>query len=246
MNDAEFAERLWLSSVPLVRLDSQHLPSAYASGCLINYFGKRILLTVSHATGNQGNWGIQCRYVPGKGTEIYQLGAMHFLARGSQDQSGLEAVDFSYVEVPTSVVTYRQGIEARTNMIDSETPVTVHAPSLEETPHADARFGFCGVVMPELEKHPVQTHFAGEPRIYLGLSFLRSEDDYHVFSLPFPHPGDEHFKGCSGAAILSNAGSLVALVCSGCVQRNEIWGISLSAYKTAIDILVGNIEQRGP
>jgi len=242
MNDTQFAERLWLSSVPLVRLNAQHLPTGCASGCLIDYSGKRILLTVSHATGDQGNWAIELRYVPGRGTETHQLGAMHFLARGSLDQSKLEDVDFSYVEVPPSVVAYRQQIEALTNVVNSETPITVHAPTLEETPDADARFGFCGMVIPTIEEHFGQHYVARELRIYPDLSFLRSEDDYHVFSLPFPHPGDEHFKGCSGAPILSSTGSLVALVCSGCVQRNEIWGISVSAYKTAIDILVGNIR----
>jgi len=80
VNDIEFQERLWLSSVPLVRLNDERQPTAIASGCLIDYCGKRVLFTVSHATGDQKNWAIQLRYVPGKGIETYQLGAMHFLA----------------------------------------------------------------------------------------------------------------------------------------------------------------------
>ena len=74
MNDAEFQKYLWLSSVPLFRLNSQRLPTGSASGCLIDYSGKRVLLTVSHATGDQQNWAIQLRYLPSKGTETYQLG----------------------------------------------------------------------------------------------------------------------------------------------------------------------------
>lgn len=241
MNDIGFQKRLLLSSVPLVRLNSQRLPTGIASGCLINYSGKRLLLTVSHATGDQGNWAIQLRYVPGKGTETYQLGAMHFLAKGSLSKPMLDDVDFSYIEMPSSVCAYRQEIEAPANVVKFETPITVHTPSLEDVPQPANKFGFYGVVKPTLENHFGQAYFGGEPRIYSGLSFLRTEDDYHVFSLPFSHPGHEHFQGCSGAPILSDTGALVGLVCKGCVRTNEIWAISVRAYKTPIDILVGNV-----
>ena len=241
MNDTEFQKRLWLSSVQLVRLNNQRLPTGIASGCLVDYSGKRVLLTVSHATGDQKNWAIQLRYVPGKGTETYQLGVMHFLAKSSLSKPKLEDVDFSYVEVPPTALGYRQVIEAPANVVKSETPITVHTASLEDTPKPDDNFGFCGMVLPTSENHFGQTYIGGELRVYSGLSFLRTENDYHVFSLPFPHPGHEHFKGCSGAPILSSAGSLVALVCWGCEKTNEIWGISVRAYKTPIDILVGNV-----
>jgi hypothetical protein len=61
MNDVAFEKRLWLSSVPLVRLNDQQIPTSVASGCLIDYCGKRILLTVSQATGDQKNWAISAK-----------------------------------------------------------------------------------------------------------------------------------------------------------------------------------------
>jgi hypothetical protein len=166
---------------------------------------------------------------------------MHFLAKGILSKRTLKDVDFSYVEVPSSVRGYRQEIEAPANVVKSETPITVHTPCLEDMPQPNNKFGFCGMVMPTHENHFGQVYFGGELRVYSGLSFLCTEDDYHVFSLPFPHPGHEHFQGCSGAPILSDTGSLVGLVCKGCVRTNEIWGISIRAYKTPIDILVGNV-----
>ena len=119
MSFNQFQMRLWLSSVQLVRLNSQGLPNGIASGCLIDYSIKRILLTVSHATGDQGNWAIQLKYVPGKGTCTYQLGTMNFLAKGTLSKPKLENVDFSYVEVPMNIEAYRQEIEARRNNIKS-------------------------------------------------------------------------------------------------------------------------------
>jgi hypothetical protein len=239
VNDTDFQKYLWLSSVPLVRLNSQQLPTGIASGCLLDYFGKRVLLTVSHATGDQKNWAIQQRYVPGKGTETYQIGPMRFLAKASLFEPGLEDVDFSYAEIPSTIRAYRQEIEAPANIVKSETPITVHTPSLEDLPESGADFGFCGAVMPTSENHFGQAYIGSQCRVYPGLSFLRTEGDYHVFSLPFEHPGHEYFKGCSGAPILSNEGSLVALVSKGCRKTHEIWGISVRAYKTPIDILVG-------
>jgi len=243
MNDAMFQKHLWHSSVALVRLNNQRQPTGCASGCLIDYSGKRVLLTASHATEDQENWAIQLRYVPGKGaTATYQLGAMHFLAKGSLSKPKLQNVDFSYVEVPPTICAYRQEIETPANVVKSETPIAVHTSTLEDMPNPNDNFGFCGMVMPTSENHFCQTYLVGELRVYSRLSFLRTEDDYHVFSLPFSHPGHEHFKGCSGAPILSSTGSLIALVCSGSEKTNEIWGISVRAYKTPIDILVGNVK----
>jgi hypothetical protein len=51
MNSTDFSTRLYLSSVQLNRLDDRRKPAAFASDCLIDYFGKRVLLTVAHATG---------------------------------------------------------------------------------------------------------------------------------------------------------------------------------------------------
>ncbi|QTF93715.1 hypothetical protein [Halomonas sp. BM-2019] len=239
---SKFQKQLWLSSVPLVRLNEQRLPTGIASGCLIDYSGRRLLLTVSHATGDQANWAIQQKYVPGKGTCNYQLGAMNFLARATLSNPKLEDVDFSYVEVPSSFIAFRQEIEVPGNSVKSETPINVHSPSLLDEPDENQEYGFCGMVMPASENHFGQVYFGGELRVYDRLSFLRTEDDYHFFKLPFSHPGHEHFQGCSGAPIIDKSGNLVALVCGGCEDTSEVYGISVRAYKTPVDILVGNVS----
>ena len=153
MSFDQFQQSLWLSSVQLVRLDEEGLPNGIASGCLIDYCGKRLLLTVSHATGDQANWAIQQKYVPGKGTCNYQLGAMNFLAKATLSDPTLEEVDFSYVEVPLDFIAYRQEIETPSNSVKSKIPINVHSSSLMENPSDDKRYGFCGIVMPSVESH---------------------------------------------------------------------------------------------
>ena len=241
MSKEEFEKLLYLSSVQLNQLNAERRPIGFASGALIKYHGKRLLLTVSHATGNNENWSIQVKFVPGKGTEHYQLGAINFLAKATLSNPTLKDIDFSYVAVPKSVIGYRQEIELP-DTVKSEIPITVHQTNLNEIPKFNESYGFCGMVMPTHKEHFGHFCVGGELRVYSGLSYLRTEDDYHVFKLPFDHPGHEHFKGCSGAPVLNESGALVGLVCNGCQKTNEIYTISLKAYKVAIDILVGNIS----
>jgi hypothetical protein len=79
-------------------------------------------------------------------------------------------------------------------------------------------------------------------RIYLGLKFLRTEEEFHYFSLPFARPGHKHFRGCSGAAVLDEKDAVVGLISGGDIPTNEVRVLSLSAYKAPIGILVGNIH----
>lgn len=237
MAGTDFREELRLSSVQLNLLDDKRIPVAVASGCLIDYHGKRLLLTVAHATSRQGNWAVQMRYIPGRGTENYPLGAMHFLAKASLTAPALQGVDFSYVEVPATLQPLRQDVVSK-DVIRSETPITVHTPSLGDLPLPTANYGFCGMVLPTHEKHFGDLYVGGELLIYSGLTYSRTENDYHVFSLPIEHPGHRNFEGCSGAPVMSETGALVGLVCKGCEESNEISAISVRAYKVAIDILV--------
>ncbi len=49
-----------LATVSLVELDpSNNLPIQFASGCLVHYKKHLFALTVSHATGNQGQWAME-------------------------------------------------------------------------------------------------------------------------------------------------------------------------------------------
>ncbi len=197
---------------------------------------------MSHATGDQGNWAIQLRYIPGKGAALYQLGAMYFLETGSLADLRVKEVDFSYVEVPSELCAYRQEV-ASLATIKSEIPITVHNMSFEEVPQCGVSYGFCGIVFPTYEEHFGQFCVGGEPRVYSGLTYLRTEDDYHVFSLPFEHPGHKHFEGCSGAPVVSEHGGIVGLVCGGDEKTKEVWAVSTNTYKVVIDVLIGNIAQ---
>ena len=93
--------------------------------------------------------------------------------------------------------------------------------------------------MPERINHL----FVTQHRIYTDLKYKEKQEDYYVFELPYEHPGDEHFQGCSGAPIIDTKGNVVALVCSGDEDTNLIYGISLKKFKVAIDATYVKLTQ---
>ncbi|WP_162626982.1 hypothetical protein [Aeromonas allosaccharophila] len=240
MNKDIWYSQIFQSSIPLRNLDENKLPKGIASGCLIDYSGKRILLTVSHATGNQENWAVEIGYEKNKGTISYQLGAMWFLRGGSILDLHFKDIDFSYVEVPSDLIAFRQELDFKGN-VKKQVQLNVFSPDFDVLPSIDEQYGFSGSVMPSIESHNGQVYFFSEFKVYAGLKYLRKEDEFYVFKLPFTHPGHEHFKGCSGAPIIDTSGKVIALVCSGNEQTNEIYGIAISKYRVALDILVGNV-----
>lgn len=239
MEQKEWLQKLILSSIPLRQLGADLNPVRVASGCLVDYGGKRILLTVAHATGNMCNWAIEVEFDKSKGkTLCYQLGRMHFLKSVALEarEIKVEDVDFSYVEVPSHVVPRYQRI-SRQGDIRVDRPREILEPDFSLEPSKDKTYGFSGQVMSKC----IGSYLLSLPVIYPDLTFEGADGDYTVFRLPMDHPGHEYFKGCSGAPILDSDGNVVALVCFGVVRENAIYGISLREYRTALDILIGNV-----
>ena len=213
------------------------MPISLASGCLIDYGEKRILLTVQHATGDMDNWAAEIKFEQHKGTKLYQLGSMNFLKSISINKLNVTDVDFSYIEVPKGFESFHQEIDPSGN-ISSEIPRKICTALFDVEPSSNESFGFSGQVVPERVGNLLIT----QHRVYDGLKYKESIEDYHVFELPGKHPGHEHFQGCSGAPIIDTKGNAVALVCKGDEDKNLIYGVSLKKYEVAIAATYGNLK----
>ena len=236
-----FDQQAWLnsillSSIPLRKVDDQMLPVGIASGCLVDYLGTRIILSVFHATKRDGNWAIEVKYEPGKGTQLYRPGSFHYLGQMKLGSSKIDEVDFSYREVSSNLVSYFQEISPSGHIL-SERKREIFRPDFDVQPDTNEMYGFAGQVMPEMHG---TSALVTEMRVYPGLKYIGTEESYHVFELPVSHPGHEHFEGCSGAPIIDTKGNVVALVCHGDIDRNAIFGISLSKYKVVLDVTYGS------
>jgi len=233
MEKQKLYEYIKLSSIPLRELDSNGMPIRSACSCLIDYKGKRFLLTVQHATGTMGNWVAELKYEPRKGTQTYQLGPMNFLMGISSNPDlsfDLRDVDFSYVEVPDNLMSFLQEI-TKTGKIISEIPRIICKTTFNN-PDTSEKYGFSGYIMSTTSGIALISRHV----VYQNLKYIGSKEDYYIFELPMSHPGDEHFEGCSGAPIIDTQANTVALVCGSPPNTNYIYGISLRQYKIAIDI----------
>jgi hypothetical protein len=73
------------STVQLCKLGKSGNVLRLASGCFVRVGSKKILLTVEHATGDNGNWAIQLFYDKEKGTAHHLCGQFNFVTSGTLD-----------------------------------------------------------------------------------------------------------------------------------------------------------------
>jgi hypothetical protein len=245
MTRDEWIEQIVLSSIPLKNLDGSAEPQGFASGCLIDYCGKRLLLSVEHATSQPGAWAIEMRFTPGKGTELYQVGAMNFLQQLSLTNFQRETIDLSYVIVQSDLTPVYQ-ILNQNGTIETELPRRICGISFEEKPDRRLKYGFSGHTRFSREMHtlinPDLAFLFTVPKTQMDLRYEGSEGHHLLFALPDAHPGHEHFKGCSGAPIIGEDGSIIGLVVGPWQKAELIEGISLASFRSAIDIEVGNFH----
>lgn len=232
----EWLQWVQVTSVPLRRLDVGDIPVGIASACLIDYQGRRFLLSVQHAVDmGAKDWIIDLGYDPSKGTEFYRPRSFNYVMEMTRGTGVIREIDFCYTEVPNDLISIYQHVTPRG--ISDERPRHVFETELTATPDPEQIFAFAGEVKPEY--HGPST-VVTEMHVFPGLRYLRTEGEFHVFQLPVPHPGHQQFRGCSGAPIVDMNKSVVALVCDGDIPTNTIRGVSLARYKFAVDFICGH------
>lgn len=229
----EWLQWVLVTSFPLRRLDESDMPVGFASGCLVDYRGKRFLLSVQHAVTMQSkDWIVDLGYSSKHGTAFYKPNSFNYIAEFRRGKSLLREIDFCYTEVPSDLTGVYQYATPRG--IFDERPRHIFQADLTDIPVTTQIYAFSGEVKPE--QHGPQA-MAFEKQVYPGLRYLYTEGEFHVFQLPVKHPGHEYFRGCSGAPIVDMNRKVVALVCDGDADKGIIRGVSLARYKFAFDFV---------
>ena len=217
-----------LATISLVQLDQELRPINYASACLVNYREHLFVLTVSHATCNQGNWAIEVKYVPGKGMELFQLGGMGFLEgyRIKHNKLKSKKVDFSY-KLLSQPPAPRHQIMSTTGVILEDEPKYNLPSDLTLSPNLSEQYGFWGGTRQSFDSH----NLVITPKLEVG----KTEGDMFFFKTSQPYKSYKEYRGCSGAPILTSDGRLVSLVVEGDKKKTGIYGLDLRIYKCALD-----------
>lgn len=220
-----------LASIPLVELNHEKRPIGYASGCLLKYKDRLFLLTVAHATGNQGNWAIQLAYEGSKGTKLHQLGGMNFIKQFNfTKKSKPRDIDFSYKLLPEPLLPLHQILNDNGDIL-VEHPKDILTSDLSCPPNRTSTYGFAGLTRSALEGPWLWQR----PKVETGLRYIATEGDYHVFETAQRYKSYKEYQGCSGAPILSEEGQIVSLVVEGDKHKTKIHGLNLAFYRLALD-----------
>lgn len=245
--------RTKLSSVGLHALDSDIAPIGSASGCIVKYKGVKFILTVSHATLEEGRWGIQLEYDVGRKAIKYYCPIFNFIAKGGINVESLtnnpeldltdlisnpETIDLSYARIPDEIVAFDEYIDTY-EMVKYFAPKIEIESSLDLRPTVDHKYSFYGHIRTVVDKQNKRILLT--PKLILNMEYVCEYGDFYRFKLPEIIKDPADYQGCSGAPIIDEDGNLVSLVTSCYRNTNVLLGINLHEYKVALDIESGVI-----
>lgn len=231
-----------LATVSLVELGSNDMPVQYASGCLVNFKGCRFLLTVSHATGNQGRWAVEMEWdAASSRMKLYLLGAMDFLKIAKVDSRRIKKVidiDFSYKLLVETLAPRHQILSPEGEILENQAKMVLES-ELNLLPSTDETYGFWGLTRQELTGNLLKT----VPKHVTGMKFVKIEHQgLYFFKLPTPYKEYEEYQGCSGAPILDSQSRLVSLVVEGDRKMTGICGVNFQKIRAALEVAI--LEQQ--
>ena len=245
----DIKSRRILASIPTNSIDEKaKLPKSMGSGCIIEYKGFNLFLTVYHTVEDYSlNTGIVADFDEHQGVKLIPLGIRPPIVKGNLKTHKIDNLDFSYAKCKNIPECYFFIVE-KTGKITTKKRRIALTTDLQCTPTATEEYGFAGFIRGCLECNPntnskFQTTIHQELAYYDNLKYKESDDDYYIFSLPNNSYSHSNFQGTSGAPILDSKGNLVSLVACGrpSIDGKEwiIYGFNLTKYKVMIDIECG-------
>lgn len=236
-------ERLYTFS--LVQCDDLKRPIGYASGCIIRFKGHLFLLTVSHATGNMGNWAVEGAYVKEFGTQLFPLGQMSFLSIGRLNKRKRrrvkieeEEVDFSYKHLSEPIPARYQEITVFGGIIVDEPKQVLETDFSFQANNAE-EYSFWGLTKPTDDG----LFFNRVPKREDKMKFTKEEGNLLFFRTQAAYKSYEEFKGCSGAPILDSKGNLVSLVVEGDKKKTGIYGLNLPRFSAVFEVEILQLSE---
>lgn len=242
----KFVRLLESSSVSLVKLDSAGRPVAGgASGCLVDYKGKRYLLTVAHAMREGPPLSLSIRWDSDKRAVMtQQIGkclsraAIGTLQPGSTtiDDIQMTEIDFAYCRYPFNFIPEFQELDqSGSEKILQARPCAIYGEQQLASPDPQKSYGFAGHTRPCLEPHPEIEILSTRLQVCTGLTLVGKNGYFDIFQLPVKHPGHEFFEGCSGAPVIDVDGNLVGLIVKGNTDDSTISAVPINLCTQILD-----------
>lgn len=230
---SDWRDWLLLTSIPLVHIGDGEEVLAFGSGTMLDFEGRRFLVTAGHvARIDSKGWAIVVQQHPDGRLEYYRPNAFVHIGEGRRSTSSLRLLDLCVAQVAANLETWYEFRTPR-GLFDKRPHHVFDAAALAGPEH-DQIYGFSGRVRTEM--HAPQT-FASEMTVFPGLSYLRTEEEEYVFSLPVAHPGHEAFRGSSGSPMCDFTRRLVSIVVRGKDEDNTLRGVAIERVLPALQFL---------
>jgi hypothetical protein len=236
----EWRDWLLLTSIPLVHVGEDDEVLAFGSGTMIDFDGRRFLVTAGHvAKIDSKGWAIVVQQHPDGRLEYYKPHAFVHVGEGRRSTQSLRMLDLCVAQVRPDLATWYEFRTPR-GLFDKR-PHHVFDVSALPVPEQDQIYGFSGRV--RMEMHGPQS-FASEMTVFPGLTYLQTEEEEHVYSLPVPHPGHEAFRGSSGSPMCDFAKRLVSIVVRGNEGDSTIRGVAIQRILPALQFLSSHTAEQ--
>lgn len=242
------------STLHLVMLDEKtQLPATSGgSGCIINYRGKNIFLTVQHVKKEGTVTCIDTGVLSSDGisVKLYHINTMFELESfkiskdsNIDDVEKNEVIDFLFAFIDEDIDIHQNKISFEPHFNIEEGFKEKIITSLTDFPTLDSKFSFYGRVKACLYKDTLYgTVLDTTDVFYDGLVYNRKEGHLYIFDLPNSKQEREDFVGTSGAPIFDSKGNLIALVKGNNGDVKTITGLALVDFKPLIDCAIDNEE----
>lgn len=238
----DWRDWLLLTSIPLVQVGDAEQVLAFGSGTMIDYKGWRFLVTAGHvAKIDSKGWAILVQQHPDGRLEYYKPNAFVHVGEGRRSTQSMRLIDLCVAQVRADLNTWYEFRTPR-GLFDKRPHHVVDAAELAD-PEPEQIYGFSGRVRTEM--HGPQT-FASEMTVFPGLTYLRTEAEEHLYSLPVSHPGHEAFRGSSGSPMCDFSRRLVSIVVRGNMDDATVRGVEIQRVLPALEFLIAQTitEQR--
>ena len=222
-------------------------PEGFGTGCIVNYLGHTLLLSVSHVTNDDGLTTFLETNLPPEGitTPLKPIGGLVWYDVFKVTE-GMDLTDFEYLienkaeRIDVTFAKLTEQFELKQPAIDFKYFKIEEGDKLmldlnhAAVPDKANIYSFYGKVRPYFQG----IYLKMTPTLKKGLTFHRTNGYFHMFLAPEIIKDKDDYRGCSGAPILDSEGRIVALACQIRENTKIIYGFSIQECMKLIKLTI--------
>ena len=220
------------------------------SGCIINFLGHNILLSVAHVTNKDNKIiSVDSGKLSANGRiMLYSIGTMNYLEEvtykdylktSEQIEEQLKElvylpIDFCYKILDKDIDIFQTEIDFGYFKVQPCKKIKINT-DLTTIPNENTAYAFFGRIRSKIIPIPDGLELEYHPILYDNLKFIRKIDGHlYEFSTLNSNRKNDDFYGTSGAPIMDENGNLISLIVKGNAKDNKIYGIALNDFRTTL------------